>query len=524
MRAKIYTLFIGLLTCSALFSQGKGPYTINHSAEFENPNNLLLTGTSSYSNGNTLLTFVTDGSQYEVICPHLDKVTLELFSPELKQIKMTSPDLKSLFPDQKSYFGRVAVMNKKSYLCVKQVFKETKTEGMSAVEFSPTDLTLIGTPIKLYESTRGVINGLHHSTLSQDKTKFFYKSDLIDKERKNPNIPHEYGFYMFDENMKKIWGGEYEIPVKASPIDYLVSNDGKLYYLMKISSETGNSLELFVYDKDKKDPKVIDIPLENYDYRIPQLTADNSGNIIIVGFYSKKDNPFIDGAYVLKQDPTTGKFTNFGTGHYKIPFEVIKSHTSDRTKRKLEKKEEKEKDGDESKDLGVFDLTIRNLSFMDNGSLAIISEVHASATITQGASSHSDVAFDEIFIFNIDATGKLAYIKKIPKRQRGTEGSDDLSISATVKGNHIHIFYADNPENFNLNENEPAKSYDNRTNGIITCIDMDEKGEIKKYNLGEMNQFETRLHIRDLKNGGNNNLIALEKRKNGNTLYSMDIK
>ena len=520
MKTKIFTLFICLLTYSGLFSQGKGPYSINHSTEFEDPDDMFLFRTTPYADGNILLTFINS--------ERFDKIGLQLFSPDLKQVKVATPDLKSMFPNKKSYFDGVKIMDKKSYLYVREVYKDTKTEGMSAVEFSPTTLELIGTPIKLFQSTRGIKNSNfgYSTALSGDRTKLFYKYDLFDKEKGSPGN-QEYGFYMFDDNMKQIWGGEYELPSKMSPRDYDISNDGKLYYLMQVYGDPAKQFALLVYDKDKKDPKVIDIPTENHDFKTTYLSSDKSGNLVIAGFYSKKDNPYIDGAYVLRLDPKSGKFTNLGGGYYEIPGDIIKSYTSDREKRKLEKKEDKT-EGDESKDLGIANLKIRSLNFMDDGSVAIVSEVFSIITTTHtsgtSSTSYTDVFADEIFVFNFDPAGKLAYIKKIPKRQRGAGEAKDISISSTVKNNHVHIFYSDNPANFSLNENEPPKTFRDETNGIITCVDIDEKGEVKKYNLGEMNQFEANIHLRDFSSGRKNNMIAVEKKKKKNVLFSIDIK
>src|ERR1700746_1622041 len=129
MKIKHLILCICIIVIShKIFSQGKGTYSISNSQEFESPDDMELDGTTTYSNGNILFTYYDS--------PRFEKIGLQVFSPELKQVKMVYPDLKAMFPDKKSYFGRTILMNKKAYLLVRQVFKETKTEGMSAVEFS----------------------------------------------------------------------------------------------------------------------------------------------------------------------------------------------------------------------------------------------------------------------------------------------------------------------------------------------------------------------------------------------------
>ena len=530
MKTKLVNSFFLLFLLLGMFvSAQKTPYTIRSSAEFVDSKGLPLSQTNPYTNGDVLLTYAKGEK--------LDKIGFQLFNSDLSLSSSTTATVKALFSNKKSYFDRVVVMNKKSYILVREVFRETKSEGMSAVEFSPSTLEVTGQPIKMFESSRGIIGGSrgYSSSTSNDKSKIFYKYILFNKERNDKLNKEELGFYMFDENMKELWGGEYEMPyseARMTRLDYQVSNDGKLYYLIRVSDSDERSsdshFEILVYQKDKKGPKIIELKLEDYTLTDTYLYEDKTNNIVVAGFYSKKGNPSTDGAFMVKLDATSGKFTKLGGGYYEIPSELIKSFMTDRQKEKLEKKEKKN-EGNEKKDLGISNLEINKIHFLDNGSTIIVSEIYYVVVSTHYNGKTTTTTYDtyanDIFVFNIDPAGKLVWVKKIPKRQHANDAAGEgLSISSAVKGNSLHIFYIDHLENFDLKENEAPRVHLNRRGGYLAGIEIDEKGNVTKHNMGEAAQYETNFYTRKFIDGRKNNLVAVERKKKKNMLFSIDIK
>ncbi len=512
------------------FAQSNSPYTIRNSAEFESLEKLPIIQTNTNANGGGILTYAKG--------ENIEKIAFQTFSADLNIENSNTPNIKSLFANKKTYFSRFLSLNKKSYVFVREVFKETKTEGVSAVEISPSSLEAVGEPIKLFETSRGIIYGGYgySSSTSNDKSKIFYKYDLFNRERKDAINKQEFGLYMFDENMKQLWGGEYEMPyteAKMDILDYQVSNDGKLYMLLRvIESEgkaSGSHFEIFVYEKGKNEPKIIELKIDEYTPRSTYIYEDKNNNIIIAGFYSKKGNPSIDGAFMVKLDVTNGKFSKLGGGYYEIPSELIKSYMTDKQKEKLEKKEKKN-EGNEKKDLGINDLIIQKVHFLENGSTVIVSEIYfVVTTTTYDSKGNSRTTYNtyanDIFVFNIDPTGNLAWVKKIPKRQHeGGSSGTGISISSIVKNNHVHLFYLDHIENFTLKENEAPRMHQSRAGGYIAGIDINEKGDIIKYNLGPAAQFETNMYMRNFVAGNKNNMVAIERKKKKNMLFSIDIK
>lgn len=521
-KKKLLLLACIQLVAATCFSQAKGPYTIRHSDEFDSPGKIPHTQTNILPNGNILLTYAKG--------ENLEKFGLQTFTPDLRLDNSANPNFKALFDNKRTYYGGLVSMNSKTYVMVREVFRDTKTEGVSAVEISPSSLEIKSDPIKLFQSTRGIIyGGYGYSTAtSNDKSKLFYKYNLFNRERKDAINKQEFGFYMFDENMKQLWGGEYEMPyteAQMNIIDYQVSNDGKLYFLIKVSGR----FEILVYEKSNGAPKIIELKIDEYVAQSTYIYEDKNNNIVVAGFYSKKGNPSVDGAFMVKLDVAGGKFSKLGGGYYEIPSEIIKSFMTDKQKEKLEKKEKKN-EGNDKKELGINDLEVKKIFFTENGSTIIVSEIyfvvsHTTCDAKGNCRTTYTTYANDIFVFNIDPAGNLAWVKKIPKRQvENTSAGIGISFSATLKNNHIHLFYLDHIENFTLKENEAPHVHMSNRGGYVAAIDINEKGEIKKYNLGPAEQYQTNLFMRKFVDGKKNNLVAVERKKKKNMLFSIDIK
>jgi len=520
---------ITALLFTSYLSVAQESYSIRNSAEFDDLKGLPLSQTNVLENGNTLLTYAKGDK--------LENIGLMLFDNELKIVNSKTHKLLPLFTNKKVNFERLLTLKNKTYIFAREAFKETKTEGISVVELSSNSLETTTAPTKLFESSRGVIGGSYGYGVSKsnDNTKFLYKYTLFNREKKDALNKIEYGFHVFDENLNKLWGGEFQMPyteAKMNTIDYQLSNDGKLYFLIKVIDIPGKDelshFEMLVYENNKKEPKIIELKLDEYIHKSTYLYEDKKNNIVITGFYSKKGNPSIDGAYLVKINTDNGQFSKVGGGYYEIPTEIIKSYMSDRQKEKLDKKEEKNA-GNDKKDIGINNLGIDKIYFLDDGSTIIVSEIYFVITRTHYNGKTTTTTYDtyaqDLFIFKINPIGNLAWIKKIPKRQHSADASGEgLSIASTIKDNHLHVFYIDHLDNFNLPENEAPKTHQNKRGGYLAAIEINESGMINKVNLGPANQFETNFYIRKFKTGKQNNLIAVERKKKKNMLFSIDMK
>jgi hypothetical protein len=86
------------------------------------------------------------------------------------------------------------------------------------------------------------------------------------------------------------------------------------------------------------------------------------------------------------------------------------------------------------------------------------------------------------------------------------------------------VFYVDNLKNLNLPVTEAPKWHEQGRGGFLTGVKIDENGNQSKYNLGEIEKYETNFYIREFVDGGRNNIISSERKRKMNSLYSIEIK
>ncbi len=552
-------LLAGFITLAgaSIKAQKAGPFDVNASAEFASPKKHRVSDPLGYGKDGII----------QVNMRGIESFNFQQFTSDLKFVKENTVSTDGKLNEHVSYAGMTKLKNK-TYMFLRDVNREAKTEGISALEFLPKDLDFAGKAVPLFQSSDkvrtvsfvfsfggaasvgGANQGIgsasdygYNFVLSGDETKFLYTYSLAPKEKKDALNKDVIGMWVFDENLAKQWGGEFEMPYTEAKMDnlgYTVGNDGKVYLLAKVyegdrpkeSKDKDKKVpnfhfEVLVYEKATKSPKIVELKLDNYFPKEAYIYEDSKSNIVIAGFYGKAANKPVDGAYMVKLDVEKATVSKINGGYYEIPTDVIKAFTSDREKRKLDKKKEK----DEDNDIGIDHLVIRDIYELSNGSTAIVSEQYWVKVTWYYDNSckcmrqRYDTYADDIFVMSIDASGKLAWVKKIPKAQHASDAMGiGLSLNSFVTGNDIHIFYLDNIKNANLPENQAPKVHQNRMGGFLTGVNIDSKGDVKKYNLGDIKVYKTNFYIRYFLDGGNNNLISTERRKKKNLLFSITSK
>ena len=552
MKLRSILTIIGVLSFIGMSMQAQnktaGPYTVRNSEKFEVPKKHKTMDPIPYGKLGII----------QVNSRDLESFNFQLFDNNLKKIKENNSVVGNKLHDDVSMPNFVKLKNK-SYLFVREVFRDTKTEGITAMEFDPNSLDFVGTGRNLFKSsdkvrmttfTMGWGGGstvspsgfdAYDFVTSDDKTKFFFSYALVPKDKHDKERKGVIGMYVSDENLKKLWSGEFEMPYTEKKMDilaYTLGNDGKVFLLAKVyegdNAKEGRDkvvpnfhYEILIYDKGNPEPQKVQIKLEKYYPKTVLLYQDQNQNMILAGFYSRAVNKAVDGYYMVKLDIEKGTVSKVNEGYYEIPSDIIKSYTSDREKRKMEKKERK----DEDNDIGVDNLQIRKIYNMPDGTTKVVSEQYVVIANTYyDPNTHStrttyNTFADDIFLISIDAKGKLEWVKKLPKAQHsGDARGAGLSLNTYVTGNDLNLFYIDNIKNEHLSVNEAPKRHENGRGGYLTAIRISPNGDQKRYNLGEIDDYETNFYIRYFVDGENNNLISTERRKKEDMLFSIDIK
>jgi hypothetical protein len=559
---KIISIFLLGFQIVVLPAQTLSPYLVKKSEPFKSPRKHKLFSPIGYGNTGVV----------QVNAKKLESFSFQKFSPQLTLEKENNVLTENRF-SKGATFERMVAMKNKTYL-----FAKNERYGIEALEFFPDKLDFMDKSVPLFETSNkiripksidwveygwgwnsGVLETenlntpkMYNFVLSEDKTKFMYNYTLVPKSGRDNINKDVVGIYVYDENLNKLWGGEYTMPYTVSNMDnlrYTLSNNGKVYLLAKVygsedriaAAKKGGAeyhYEILVYQKDDPNAKAIELRLDNYFPQEAYIYEDVNHNIVVSGFYSKSEKDPIDGVYMVKLETDNSKLNRVNGGFYEIPSPVIKAYTSEREKRALQRKE------DRGKNIGIWDLKIRNITTTPNGSVKIVAEQYrleytryynyaGAGYRTYGMMYYPNagntrvdytIYADDIFVFSIDARGKMEWVKKIPKAQRGHDKTAaGLSIATYFSGNNVNLFYVDNIKNDKLPVNESPYIHQDSRGGYLTGVRLDAQGNIMKYNLGSISDYKTNFYIRYFVDGGNNNLISTERKRKKNTLFSIEV-
>ncbi|PBQ31169.1 hypothetical protein CNR22_05115 [Sphingobacteriaceae bacterium] len=560
MNKTLMATCLSLALCKTVQAQKpqhmEGPYAVRNSIEFKSPKKHLVANPIPYG----------DYGIIQVNMRDLRSFNFQKFSNDLKYETENTVDIEGKFSERSNFNSFVKFKNK-TYLFAREVFREEDKEGIAALEFNPKTLSFTGSAKSLFKSSDKVLinggwgmgysfaygipaygyngsMGGYDLKISEDKTKFLYTYSLKPKERKDAINKEIVGIHVYDENLSKLWGGEYEMPYVEAKMDnlgFILADDGSVYLLAKVyegdNAKEGRKdkekpnyhFEVLIYEKGKKAAKMNKIQLDNNRFPTEAwIYEDATHAIAITGFYSKGLNKPVDGAYMVKMDNEKGTFTKINGGYFEIPAEVIKAFTSDKERRKIEKKERK----DDDFDLGITNLEINSIFTNSDGSTRIVAEQYYTVVSTyydagcKCMRTKYDTYALDVFILAIGSGGKLDWVKKIPKAQHSAGAyGPGISINTLMTSNNdLHIFYVDNLKNFNLPVDEAPKWHQDGRGGFLNGVTVSANGNVKKYNLGEIEDYKTRFSVREFVNGGHTNLISSERRKKKNVLYSIEIK
>lgn len=521
------------LIFSLLFIASKGiinaqinsPYSIKVSAEFESPKKHVVMDPVPYGKNGII----------QVNAKKTDSFSFQLFNTDLKFIKENTVSTEGKLNDRVN-FERFVKFENKTYLMVRDVFRETDNEGISALEFSPDKLDFSGNSRNLFKSSGRVRMYSYSFYKSEDEKNFMYTYELVSKDRRDKINKDIIGMQVFDENLGKIWGAEIEMPYTEAKMDnwgYTLGDDGSVYLLAKVYNDDTRKdsyegmpnyhFEVIMYNANNLQPKIIPVKFGDFFPKEAYIYENEKHELFVTGFYSKALNKPIDGAYMFTIDTKQGIAMKPESGYYEFPAEIIKSFMSEREKRRTEKKEAKDAD------IGIEYLKIRSIYKMKNGSTTILSEQFHTETHTyyngRTTTTTYDTYAEDIFLMNIDAAGKMKWVKKIPKGQHSNDSyGPQLSFKSYLSNDIIHIFYVDNLKNLNLPPTEAPKWHEQGRGGFLTAVKVDENGNQSKFNLGEIDKYETNFYIRYFVDGGLNNIISSERKHKMNTLYSIEIR
>lgn len=333
---------------------------------------------------------------------------------------------------------------------------------------------------------------------SHDSTNMVVQYRIKPDKRDDSKSFDVIGMHVFNSSLTEKWGGKITMPYtekKMDNLDYSLDSKGNAYIVTRVynddstdkkkrgEDEANYRLEILKITDPKTPVSTAKVELGDKFVKTLWLYENPKSGMIAAGYYNmgktgRKAVDNVDGVLMFKLD-AAGKPSTVTT--YEIPVDVLNQYASGKDKRKNERKEDDD-------DAEATNMVLRNVYINPDGSVMLVGEQYFEKMHSSYANGSSNVYYTyhyhDILVTMIDPAGKLAWMKKLPKRQRGGAGRGGMGFAhINMKDNHYFVFL-DNEKNKDLPVTElPAQHIDNQ-GGFLTAYHVESKtGNVKKLTL-----------------------------------------
>lgn len=177
---------------------------------------------------------------------------------------------------------------------------------------------------------------------------------------------------------------------------------------------------------------------------------------------------------------------------HEFSLDLIKSFESDFAQKKADRKENKNK-------AGINDLVLKEQIFLKDGSRFIIGEQQSTQNEREFFGMSNSVStfyhFENIIICKLDSAHNLLWIKKLPKKQKGTYGKGSMGYKIWFNENNALFFFVERKQNLKKQQGIPLKYYQDGQKGFLCVyfIDIETGSYVRKtvLNKGKLNGKRT---------------------------------
>ncbi|MEX2588640.1 MAG: hypothetical protein WD334_00455, partial [Chitinophagales bacterium] len=432
----------------------------------------------------------------------------------------------------KIVLDRMQVFNNKHYLFFTDWDRGRGKEILFVQEVDIKTNGFVGSKKVLIECdkvTGDLINTGMYSFTTANKFKFYFSADsskMLVTYRKYPESKNDavnkdvIGFNVFDKNLKKVWGTEIKMPYTEKIMDnedYQVDSEGNAYLLAKVydgnrkeevDGEPNYQFELMKLSEGSSSFKQYPIKMDGIFVYNLSLMEYSPGKLLCAGYYYKsvggsfKRSSGASGVMIAKMDENL----NLTISVSEFPVDILKDFESAREQRKVDRKDKKG-------DSGSSTLTIRDIIWSSDGSLVINGEDYYFKTHVTGTGTSRRVTYtyyyEDIIAMKIDANNKMAWVNKIPKRQRGNVQWQSMSFECFPINDDYYYFYIDNAKNLRLQPDKTPATHMDGAGGYLTLVKIDgETGELEKDHFFDLKKHKINLYPSRIDQISNNTLIA----------------
>ena len=313
----------------------------------------------------------------------------------------------------------------------------------------------------------------------------------------DPRVEEAFGLHVFGENLEEIWKKEIKLPYESNLydlIDFQVDEQGNVFILGRVfkqnrrerkGGEPNYIYEITAYFNNGRAREKYQINIKGKFLSDMKMTTDIEGKLLCAGFYGAEKSKEIIGSYFLKIDPETKAIVAKNFDEFGIEF--ITQNMMKSKQKRLAKRAEK------GKNVDLFSYKLDDIIIRRDGGAFLIGEQYY---VEESNSQQNNIGqrsfryvYNDIIVINKNLDGTIKWTQKIAKRQSSI---DDFgyysSYSLLHRGEQLFFVFNDNAKNLGYNGTGRVVSFSNRSNAIVTMVELRPSGKQIRQALYDMRE------------------------------------
>ncbi|MGV3461412.1 MAG: hypothetical protein ACO1N9_13265 [Flavobacterium sp.] len=347
-----------------------------------------------------------------------------------------------------------------------------------------------------------------------DKFDFLVSSDkrkMLIQYRKKPKVKRDVkswdiiGVHAYEGDLEAKYNNELKMPYterRMDVLDYTIDRQANAYILAKVYHDDSNDdkkrrrdteanyhMELFRIPAGTDKFDITKIEVKDKFVNGMSIFEGPGDYMVCAGFYNNgKNAKSADGMMVFKVKRDGDIYDK---SFNEIPLEIVNQNLSAKQKRKNEKKEKKKEEEGEGEGAEIRAFTMDKVVVENDGSIVLLGEQYYTVTHYSQKHTYTSYHYEDILITKIDPSGKMSWIKKLPKKQAGLNGQGGMSYKHFFVNDIHYVLYLDNVKNFNLPDDKRPAVHSDGKGGYFTSYKIDDAtGEAKSGSVFDMRNVD----------------------------------
>lgn len=329
-----------------------------------------------------------------------------------------------------------------------------------------------------------------------DQDKLIIVYETIRPKKENERTPHTYTFRTYNSYLQVVGEKTVTMPYvqdKMSFNKFIMNSAGEYVTTVVVYDDYPKKdrkvlhYELFRVRANGNEVEVNTLELPDKLHGAQKQFVHYKDAIICAGYCNPKGGSKVTATFVAKFTPG-GNLISEAIQELPVwDLKMLYGGYTEKDKQRLTRWDEKK----EENELSLTELRLDDVEVSDDGSVLITGQdYYYTVTRSQNGGSYTTYYYNDIYTCKISPTGKLAWVKKLPKAQINTGGYQSMS----GKGKHYYIF-TDSELNKDLPEDKRAvvPRFEDTWLTVTTVDDV--TGELRKqYLVDFFNKDGLRMH------------------------------